>query len=276
MVKAAPLFGATPKVTIIKGAVKPSAKPLFASSTVRKRLEVTVEDFRKYSKDEKALVFARNIVLTTNVDNLRYDYVLDIGKQHQEQHERIVSLVMRLSNAPALTETKKDIQAILTLLESAPLEKKWFGKSLNLQEVNQELNNLSAKLKKNTPQLAKVLEDVDMGKKETSSLVELIEPYIIAVSFFSEYKKDNFPSDLFISRLTSLISTQGTLRVNLSQLDSIKQIVINILDTINNIVLTELPMWITSALNATLSKGLTEPLEAQKTTLIQKIKNKIQ
>lgn len=272
-----PLFGTPKKVTIIKGEDEPvvGVSSLFTNAVKRKRLEVTDSDFQKYSQDALAISEAKNIVLTTNVDNLRYELVLDIGREFQERHTKFIELILNFSNDKTVNETKAEVSDILSLLQDSPVEKKWFGKSFNIHEVSVKLNKLSHELKDNVDGLNQLGYLIQGARKGIEALMKQIEPYIIAVSFFADYKKEGFPSDLFITRLTSLMSTKQTLAVNLQQLDLIRDSVRNYNDIISNIVLTEIPIWITSCLNPTLIQNNSQVLESNRTSLIDKIKQKI-
>lgn len=281
-VMATPLFGNTPSKptskVVIEGLKKPTsvgANSLFASAKVRKRLEVTESDFHKFSQNPAHISAAKNIVIQTNVDELRYDYVLDIGKEHQEAHANLISTIIALSNDPYLSEVKKVMADLIDLLQTSPFEKKWFGKSMDINEMSQKAKIYSDNLQRTIPKLNALIADIDKAKNLIDSVINKIEPYTIAVAFFSEYKKDNFPADLFISRLSSLTSTGQTLVTNKQQLDILRNGVMHYYDAINNIVLTEVPMWVTSCLNSTISKTATQSLDSDRENLIDKIKKQI-
>ncbi len=255
-------------------------KALLANAVIRKRLEVVADDFKLYNAhSEEVRQEACRIVLETNVDDLRYEYVLGIGKETQSFHQTIIDCIFDITNNTALTSTRNIISEIVKYLESIGGEKGgWFrkAKTVDFEEVQTKIRLLSKELvdskTKALYELNKYISDI---KKGIDKLKKDIEPYIVAVSFFSDYKKDNFPSELFISRLGSLSSTTQTLTVNKQQVEMLDTVVIGLLDTINNIILTELPLWSTSYLTMVLQKTQDATLETQRINLINNIKQKL-
>jgi hypothetical protein len=273
-VKPSILFGNPPTTGIkIVGLEKPKEiKPLFGTKI--KQLDVPIDEFRKFSQNEAALKEARNIVLTTNVDNLRLDYVLDIGKDIQETHTSIIEKILSLSGDTRVVSTKGIIAEILETLEGAG-EKRWFKKETPFGVTKKAIEVLLLRIKPQSKVVADVIDEVKGLIITAKELYSKLEAYVVAVAFFSEYKKENFPNELFTSRLGSLIATQQTIAINIKQLESIKEIAVNLIDTINNIVLTELPIWITSYVTASLSKITDPSSENQKNNIINKIKSQL-
>lgn len=280
MVTSSPLFAnSNKKVVIIKGEDEPSPvaapKSLFSSGIQRKRIEVSESELQKYSENAESISEARNIIIRTNVDDLRFDYVLDIGKEYQEQHAELIAIILDLSNDITLSKTKEIMSDLLELLKTSPIEKKWFGRSIDINEVTLKATAYADMLKKQIDPLTKLIRNIDKTKGIIDTLVKKIEPYVITVAFFSEYKKDNFPADLFISRLSSLMSTRSTLATNNQQMDILRNGVTHYCDAINNIVLTELPIWVTNCVTTKISKNTSDNLDTDRENLIDKIQKEI-
>jgi hypothetical protein len=246
-------------------------KSILKNATKRNRIEVSFDELRQYSTNEVSLRLARQIILETNLDDLRYETVLKIGQAPQERHGQLVQKLIEFSQHPEINKAKKLLADIIGKLEGFD-EKgflgKLFGGARKFSDIVKDLTALSGELKALGPALISATDAIKKLKDDLKKIEEEIDPYIISNSFFSDYKKDDFPADLFVSRLASLIATLKTIKDNHVQADALYQFIFRLVDNINNILLTELPAWCSLCLTDSLNGEVNE----KRKQLIAKLK----
>lgn len=253
-------------------------KTLLTDAKIRKRIDVTIDQLRKYGEDVNVLKLSQQQIFQTNVDELCLNYVLDWGAHIQTGHSLLLQEVMALTTAPALLESKTLIGSIIHEMSSIDImnatKDSWFKKketkAANLMDKLKELKDIANKFR--VDWLLSLHKEGTQMKTKYANLIKEISPYIITCSFFSEYDKDDFPKELYVTRLSSLLSTKASLGNDVSILDSILTTYVNVIETINSIVRNELPLWI-SNLTAVLAGNASDLTQIQLTQ--SKITNKL-
>lgn len=256
---------------VVKQEVKKGQVSLLSTGTIRKRINVTDADLQKYSSDASTVSQAIKLIQQTNLDDLKLEYVMSIGQHEQEKHATLVKEILELSSDASVATCQNKLIELIELLEKSDNENGWFESIKFFREKKQDafksnmnvINAISQELSLLLPNLQMLMHSCDKKMLNVRELHKLIQPIIVQCSFFSEYQKDEFPSHLFLSRLTGLMGTQSTLKINEIQVDTLKKTIIDLVDTISQVVLTDLPLWISSCTNTTL-----------KQTIVNKLKNK--
>ncbi len=276
-----PLFSSKPKSLFGDKPVTTERKPLFGTAVVRKRIEVSDSDLQVYHKDIKVIAVAKQIILTTNLDNLCYDTVLEWGGHVQKQHGDYLEKLLSDLNSPVVTVPRTCLNSVLGALNelkpSVIFKKNWLGNdktdefALRYENLKKQVDSL----KNSVTGLKAFRQDIEKLQQNFLKIEKELEPFIVSASFFSNYKKDNFPLELFVSRLSSLITTQTTLQQNRQTGDILQSNILNLLDAIQNVILTEIPLWITTytTVLTTKDKSQIDSLEQQQTQLYNKLKN---
>lgn len=282
------LFGTS--VPCISGTWAPNTsttnepKSLFSGGVKRKRIEVDISDLEKFSDVKNVLEKSKEQILTTNVDELNITYVLNWGASLQERHAELLEKMMTLVNHPDILSAKTSLLRLLKMIDDIDV-KNVFKKSLFTSKDDkrkivllklEELKILSDSMRKHT-KLA--LDDIRKLSEELITDIRLIstslEPYIVTCQFFSEYQKDDFPKELYISRLYSLLSTKTDLVQNEVVRSNFNKTIINLMEIVQNVCLTDIPKWYSNYLNLIASdsdSGVVD-METQKSQIISKLKN---
>lgn len=245
---------------------------LLSGSVVRKRIDVSLEDLDSFSSDLAVKKQALKMILEIHLDNLKPEFVLTIGQQLQETHKSITVQCFAEINSPTIQTIRQKLSLLLEQIENAEhpstqnsvLSKigflkekaeKSFSESLDkIREISDDLANYQDKL-------AESLAFVSTAKTRINSLQRDMAPVIVMCEFFSGYQKDNFPKELFISRLTALLTTANSINANILQLDLFRNTLISLKETISQSILTDIPMWLSNCLN-----------QQQKQDIISKLK----
>ncbi len=253
-------------------------KSLLANATIRNRIEVSLEDLRKYNASDAILEKAKQQIAMTNVDELCLKYVLDWGSELQETHSKHLQEMMSLSTVDILGKTKTTIGELVQKMNEldviGAMKDSWYkSKEKKVAELVTELKNLKTLADTlRADYLLDIHERADIMKDELTQLRGELDPFIITCSFFSEYEKDNFPKELYISRLSSLLATKASIGNDLVTIAVIISTYLVLIETINSIVRNEIPMWI-SNLTSVLSGNAADltTIQATKTNIIDKL-----
>lgn len=282
------LFDTTTKavsgVMIVRGETpKPTAAPksVLGNGKVRRRVEVELDDLRKYHNSVEILKKSRQQILETNLDELCLKYVLDWGSSLQKTHADYIQGIMQLSTAKSLELSKGLLAQIINSLGELDVvdatKDSWFkSKEKKVDNLMGEVKELQAKVNSLESHADNVMELHDLGvelKTHYKNLIEQIQPYIVSCSFFSEHEKDGFPKELYISRLSSLLSTEASIRNDVQLLESLLKSYLTLVETMNSIIRNELPMWC-SNLVAVLTGKVADiaSVQANKNSIIEKLK----
>lgn len=260
---------------------KPSGpKSILSGATIRKRIEATIEQLRKYNEPDNVLKIAQQQIRETNVDELCLKYVLDWGADLQKKHALHLEEMISISTSPVLTEVKTKMGSLIQLMGGIDVEnatkdslfkskEKKVAKLLEvLKELKGEASNLSVDVVMNLHQNGTEL------KKNFQGLSSSINPFIVTCSFFSEYEKDDFPKELYITRLSSLLSTKMALGNDVKTMDALLETIVRIVDVVNNIIRNELPTWI-SNLSAVLAGNVSDitTIQTNQNNITSKLKS---
>lgn len=259
------------------------------SATKRNRINVSGKDLEKYiidPLDVKYIPDAQKQIEVTNTDNLRLEYVLNIGKTVQDQHNVLLAELLGVSNHLYIQKTKELFGNIIESLRKFNIGKsggflsKMFSNAYKEEktftDAYSEIQEYIKQLQKICPNLMTLAKSMKEMDAKLVKINDLLTPYVISCAFFSEYKGIEFPNELFISRQSSLLSTQVSIKTNRQQAGMIHQLLIDLLDTFNNVVLTDVPSWCNSYITSQLQKTpLSETQVAQQNLIIQQLKSKI-
>jgi hypothetical protein len=244
-------------------------------SSLKKRIRVSVErsDLDKFTQDKVAGDKALSLILQTNVDTIQLEWVLQFGKEQQEMYADCASNVFKLAQNGAIVSSQHTLLEILSCITEAEYpgegsdgflsklqliknrKKHAFDSAVECIQINSDL------LKDKLPVLLDIISSVNTFTNIISTLTLQLEPAIVASAFFSEYKKDNFPAELFLSRSNSLLDTRLMCSQSKLQLDTLSNTVISLIDTINQTILCDIPQWLSNCNDS-----------QQKTNIINKIK----
>lgn len=273
----APLFSNSAPVKKENG-----PRPLFSNATVRKRIEVKVEDLAKYSQDNDAIKVALQLILSTHVEKITHKEVLEWGAQIQKNHSELLESIFTIFNSPLIKKTKGHFTVIVECLQkTAPpaKEKNLFGKLMDaitpddvkMDVALLEMDKHIKELERSQPELYGIKKQLDSLISELNRFNKELEPLIISCSFFGDYQKDDFPYQLFLSRLSSLLSAKGTIATNLQQVKLFNDNVSNFIDSLSNVLLTDIPMWKTNYLTSLTNGGELPSSE----NILQKLQNNL-
>lgn len=288
------MFGGDTKVQAVSGVYIPKSlldnptknpKPtgprtLLVDAKIRKRIDVVIEDLQKFGENAAVDVLKKSQqqILQTNIDELCLKYVLNWGSELQETHSRHLQEMMSLSTVPVLGETKSTIGSIIQKMNEldvvGAMKDSWYkSKDKKIAELQAELKILQAEAATLKPDyLLDIHERGEIMKDELKQLKADLDPYIITCSFFAAYKRDDFPSELYVSRLSSLLATKASIGNDLITIDSIIGTYLMLIETINSIIRNELPMWM-SNLSSVLSGNAADitSIQTTKTNIINKL-----
>lgn len=279
------LFTAAAPSSILSSYTPPVPKPvvgtLFASQTVRKRIHASIDELKKFNQDEKILKAAQSLIAQTNVDDLKIDYVLTIGASIQEKHMSIAEQLLKLTISDSIKAINNVLIETVSCISNvrynnAQREKTWLSKLVNNEErelrkfveSKQQIMDRVMTLRDSIKDVQSHINDAGKLKGEISQLILDLEPVTIQCGFYSEYVKDDFPNELFISRYSSLLSTKGNLVANRMQVNSLCDGFINLNDGINQVVLADIPMWLSNCTTSNTS-------DTTKDNIINNLKNLI-
>jgi hypothetical protein len=245
---------------------------LLSGSVVRKRIDVSLEDLDSFSSDLAVKKQALKMILEINLDNLKPEFVLTVGQEFQENHKSITEKCFSTINSPVIQDIRKQLSILLEYIEEAEhpssqnavLAKIGFLKEKAEKSFSDSLDKIkeiSNDLSRYQSDLADYLAFCGTTKNLLNSLQSSMTPVIVMCEFFSGYQKDNFPKELFISRLTALLTTTNSINSNILQIELFKDSVISLKETISQSILTDIPMWLSNCLN-----------QQQKQDIISKLK----
>jgi hypothetical protein len=259
-------------------------KVMFTDSKIRKRIEISLSDLATYDGSEEVKREAHQLILTTNVDELSVEYVLNWGGAAQIEHKGVLQSLLDLALERETTVTKNIILRLIDLLNSIDFDD--LNKSSLFTSKESKMKKASAVLKSVNTVSVELLDRVGILKAAYSSIrgikkkLEAIEraiaPWVISCDFFSKYVKDNFPTDLFLSRLTSLMSTQVAIIQNKQQQQFLEKQAITLIESIESIVQTDAMLWQNAFLTA-ITTATFDPitLQTQRDSIVSKLKNTV-
>ena len=270
---------------IFKAESKPytGPKPLFENSKVRNRIMVSVEDLKKFSTDLESIEIAQKQILMTNADEIFLEYVLNWGSEIQKLYTQSLENFSSIATRQEISEIKNLICGIVGVLNKIVEPTNAIIKSLIKylsQEYNtpaqyqQEIKEFCNKFDALLPSLVEIRKETAFLTKQTNDLLKGLEPYIITCSFFSEYSKDNFPQQLYISRLSSLLSTRIGLIQNIAIQNTFLMNLVDLTENVNNVIANDVPAWLTCYFSNLNNKDSPETFDIRKKqqTILEKLK----
>lgn len=240
---------------------------LFSSGSVRNRISIDVADLKKYDEAEDVCKKAIQLIRETNLDDLKLEFVLDIGSNVQKLHADHVASCMSLISCNEYAKCKHDIISLIDLMqdrEDSILSKLFSSKDKKESESRQriaEITERTQKLLKHLHDLYKIVGRCESIIAENGKIADMLMPYIVKCMFFADYKEKEIPNELFLSRVTGLMNTAQTLSSNKIQVETFKKTLIDAIDTFNHIVSVDMPQWLTNQTNKTLQQDITNKLK---------------
>lgn len=231
--------------------------PMFATATVRKRIEVNIGDLSKFSANAQVQRDALSLINQTNVDKLKIEVVMEIGQSQQMRHQEVAQRIMGLSTHISIRDCKADTLMLIDAInecihpdaQTGLLARIGFAKKIPQSEFDSKVSHITAlskELHEDTQDLQDLLTQSKKLREEIEEIKLELDPIIVHCQFFSEYDKDNFPQGLYIARLTGLLTTFSTLSHNTIQLKAFEESVLQLIDTILQTSLTDIPLWLTN------------------------------
>lgn len=257
---------------------------LFADSKVRKRIEVALADLDYPTATREALQAAHTLIVTTNIDEINYEYVLNWGAEPQEEHGKVLKVLLDSAIERESGLVKKWLLEMIALIQSIDLE--GLGKTglfaasketklKKLQDTCDKVRMLAGSLNNELPGLKTAYRGID-GLEATLNQISIkLEPYVISCHFFSRYTKTGFPNALFIGRLTSLMSTKTTIVANHQQRTLLEDTALALIETIQDTIRTEVPLWMNSLLTGLTSNISPSMMKGNQDNLLSKLKRAI-
>jgi hypothetical protein len=266
-----PLFGSV----IARKPVEKGKVSLLIGATTRKRLDVSLSDLDSFSSDPLVKKEALKMILQTDVDKVKLEYVLSIGKDIQERHKTLAESCFNFINLSNMQSVRTKIGELLELLEEIEhpseqngiLSKIGFLKDKSektFQEDLAKIEETSRSLDLSQGALSDALDICTRLEIEIKGLQDDAAPIIVMCEFFCGYEKDNFPKDLFISRLTGLLTTVNSLNSNKIQVALFKTTLVNLKETISQIILTDIPHWMSNCTDKQQKQNIINKLKTVK------------
>lgn len=273
------IFGAQKNGGSIFAAAQPAKKveagktPMFVTATVRKRIEVNIGDLSKFSTNTQVQRDALSLINQTNVDKLKIEVVMEIGQPQQMRHQKIAEKTMQLTMHPAVALCKSDTSILIDEIndcvhpdsQTGLLARIGFAKKTTQPEFESKvvrITVLSKKLHGEAQALQDLINESAKLRAEIEEIKLELDPIIVHCQFFSEYDKDNFPQGLYIARLTGLLTTFHTLSQNTIQLKAFEESLIQLIDTILQTTLTDIPLWLTNCNDQTQKQRILTKLQS--------------
>lgn len=279
--KAAPLFVASTPAT-----PKSSApRVLFSNSTVRRRIEVSLDELAYPNATPAALKEAHYLVVSLDVDEVNPSFVLDWGATIQEEHQALLSILLGSAIERESSVSKSLIVQVIQLIESVDLGALDKGslfssresKRAKVGETLKQVASISDQLVAQLPSLKAAWKALDGMEAKLRAVESRIQPYVISCDFFAHYqaKSPDFPSPLFISRLISLTNTQLTIAQNHQQRQLLEDAALALVDTIQGTIRGEIPTWQNAYLNVLTSGGSASTLSTSQSSILSKLKSTV-
>lgn len=261
------IFGtqSLPAKTVIK-----TGTPLFGNSKIRNRIEVSINELKEYSNNPLFLSQARQQILMTNVDELCMEFVLRWGEDLQSKYKSILEETLSFISSDCIKNSKTLIGQVVDLLNSVNFKKNKFSfitDWLGEKDITAPLSEVCKKLESYIPAIFEIQKKVKNIDCEISKIADSLEPYIITSSFFSKYTKDGFPNELFISRLSSLLTTQNSIRASKISNDIFSKSLLSLISVIQDTTKTEIPLWLSNYIQYLTNPQNAAILEEQKTKI---------
>ncbi len=258
---------------------------MFANSTIRRRIEVRIEDLGYPSASAAALKEAHYKVVSLDINLIDPQFVLDWGAAVQEEHQALLSTLLNSAIERESGTAKSLIVQIIQLIESVDLGSLDKGSLFNSRdskrakvgEVLKKVGGLSDGLVAQLPALKAAYQALDGMEAKLRAVEAKLDPYIISCDFFAHYqaKSPDFPSPLFISRLISLSGTKLTLTQNHQQRQLLEDAALSLVDTIQGTIRGEIPTWQNAYLNVLTSGGCASSLSTNQSSILSKLKSTI-
>lgn len=255
------------------------AASIFSDAKIRKRIDIGVEELRHFHPDVSVLKKAHQQIIQTNVSELCYEFVLNWGADLQKKYADILQSIMELSNHPDILGIKNSVATIIQRLHDLDLvslnKKSWFtSKEDRIRKMMEEaisLRDVSSLLD------PKPLFDLHKANKTIddtlTKISEEMESYIVTCRFFSAYEKDDFPKELYIGRLSSLLSTKASINNDKQTINLMGNTLLHLIDVANNIARNEIPSWCSNFNSVIAGTMDIDQLHQSKESILSKLKN---
>lgn len=261
--------------------IKNRNSALFGDSKIRKRIEISLNDLQKYSQDQGVLQQSLKQILETNVDELCLTYVLNWGEDLQKRYTQQLQAILDLSTHIWISDAKTTINGLIEKLGELEPEditkKSWFSsKEDRIDKMKTEMQGLQSKgMGIETRNLVSLHDAALDIKTVLNKISQQLEPYIITCQFFAEYVKDDFPNHLYISRLQSLLTTKLGIQSDVQTTELLMTTILNLVDGVNNVIRTEIPMWISNFSAVVVGSFDINQLKQSQDKILQKLKQTV-
>jgi len=235
----------------------------FAGAVQRKQILLGYDEvklkFPHLSSTQIALVIEN--VRETNIQVDSWQLLLEWGVDSQKQLGTMLDKELQMVQSGTITESKERIAAIISQLgefNNIVSNDGSFGNRLKglFYDPKKEFDKKYAALKlivdaldASVPRLLQFARDTETYQKAAEAIKADVESAIAAGTCVLEYiaahraELPNAPVSLLDSRVTSLITTLGTLAMSNTQRGLLKGTINHLVDCIQNVLLTELPAW---------------------------------
>lgn len=258
---------------------------MFADSKIRRRIEVSLDELAYPNATPAALKEAHFLVVSLDVDLIDPRFVLDWGAQVQDEHQVLLTTLLNSAVERESSASKSLIVEIITLIESVDLGSLDKGGLFNSREskrakVGEALKRVASfsdQLVAQLPNLKAAWKGLDGMEAKLLAVEDKLMPFLVSCDFFSRYqaKSPDFPSALFLGRLTSLTSTKLTITQNHLQRQLLEDAALALIDTIQGTIRTEIPLWQNAYLNVLTSGGSASTLSTSQSTILSKLKSTV-
>lgn len=277
------IFGARKTPAPAPASAGPKTPTLaFTGAVQRKQILLGYDEvklkFPHLSSTQVALVIEN--VRETNIQVDSWQLLLEWGVDSQKQLATMLDKELQLVQSGSIQESKDRIAAIISQLDEFndivtndgsfghKLKSLFYDPKKDFEKKYTTLKLIVDALDASIPRLQQFARDTETYQKQSGAIKADVESAIAAGTCVLEYatahkaELPNAPVSLLDNRVTSLITTLGTLAMGDTQRALLKDTINRLIDCIQNVLLTELPAWRTNYM-AILTLDASDPQKRQ-------------
>jgi len=263
---------------------RPVAKIVLKNAEIRKQIKVSLDELQEISTvtEESILEQAQSIIQSFNLDDGRDQKFTEFGTDLQEKYADKVEAIFKLTTNTAVNKTKVKLGRIAELIEQVShidtqkkdsifsvLKKVKGSLKQDFNIVYAEIEILADELEDKIPELLNVKNKFDEFANQLPDFLDEIEAVLLAGKFLISYSTEfleNFSLEdledkvnynkletvlaVFEKRIESIELTKLSLLQGFDQVKMFRINILNMINLIQNTVVTMIPLWHNNYLNA--------------------------